>query len=312
MQDLQTLRAFVAVAREGSVSRAAERLHLTQPAVSLKLKQMQDRLAMTLFRRNPHGLTLTADGRSLLPMAERALEAMVAFERNAQSLNSALRGKLRIGTIIDPEFIRLGPLLHELVATAPQVETELHHATSGIALQRLLSDELDFGFYLAEPGEAGADQSPELAGHGIRSRELTRFQYFVVAPRGWENDIASTDWRHLVNLPWITTPPASVHHRLLKRVLQPRNLTPKSVAQVDQESSMLELVRAGMGLSLARDSLALAEKQKHGLLIVPGVALSCALSVIWKDNQTEDAIMQVMHSLLDRVWGADTSRAEES
>ncbi|MCH8551458.1 MAG: LysR family transcriptional regulator [Natronospirillum sp.] len=304
MLDLQTLRAFVAVAREGSVSRAAERLHLTQPAVSLKLKQMQDRLAMRLFKRNPHGLTLTADGRRLLPMAERALAAMATFERNAQSLNSSLRGKLRIGTIIDPEFIRLGPLLHELVASAPQVETELHHATSGIALQRLLKDELDFGYYLDEPGDAASDQPSELAAHKVRHRELTRFQYFLVAPRGWEKEVAAADWRHLVRLPWITTPPESVHHRLLKRVLQPRNLAPKSVAQVDQESSMLELVRAGMGLSLARDTVALAEKQKHGLLVVPGIALPCALSVIWKEDQTEDAIIQLMHSLLDRVWGA--------
>ncbi|MDX1464157.1 MAG: LysR family transcriptional regulator, partial [Halomonas sp.] len=53
MQDLQTLRAFVTVARQGSVSRAAERLHLTQPAVSLKLKQFQVGLGLILFQRRP-------------------------------------------------------------------------------------------------------------------------------------------------------------------------------------------------------------------------------------------------------------------
>ncbi len=73
MQHLQGLRAFVSVAREGSVSRAAERLHLTQPAVSLKLKQLQDDLGLRLFRRKPQGLVLSADGHNLLPVAEKAL-----------------------------------------------------------------------------------------------------------------------------------------------------------------------------------------------------------------------------------------------
>ena len=68
-QPLQTLRAFVTVAREGSVSRAAERLHLSQPAVSLKLKQLQQDLGLTLFERRPQGLALTADGQALLPSA---------------------------------------------------------------------------------------------------------------------------------------------------------------------------------------------------------------------------------------------------
>jgi len=98
MQDLQTLRAFVTVAREGSVSRAAERLHLTQPAVSLKLKQFQAVLGLTLFQRRPQGLELTADGRALLPAAEKALAAMAGFEQSARALHSTLRGRGPPGT----------------------------------------------------------------------------------------------------------------------------------------------------------------------------------------------------------------------
>ncbi len=72
MQDYATLRAFVAVARTGSVSRAAEQLHLTQPAISLKLKQLQANLGLTLFSRRPQGLALTSDGHALLPAAEKS------------------------------------------------------------------------------------------------------------------------------------------------------------------------------------------------------------------------------------------------
>ncbi len=134
MVDLQTLRAFVSVAREGSVSRAAEHLHLTQPAISLKLKQLQQEVGLPLFRRRPQGLTLTEDGEALLPAAEKALATAAAFEQQARALHSTLRGRLRIGTIVDPEFIRLGAFLHRLVERAPQLETELHHGMSGSML----------------------------------------------------------------------------------------------------------------------------------------------------------------------------------
>ncbi|MEC9306156.1 MAG: LysR family transcriptional regulator, partial [Pseudomonadota bacterium] len=116
MQEYATLRAFVAVAHTGSVSKAAEQLHLTQPAVSLKLKQLQLHLGLTLFTRRPQGLTLTADGYALLPAAENALASALAFEQSASALHSTLRGKLRIGTIVDPEFIRLGDFLSRLMA----------------------------------------------------------------------------------------------------------------------------------------------------------------------------------------------------
>jgi DNA-binding transcriptional LysR family regulator len=65
----QTLRAFVAVAREGNVSRAAQRLHLSQPAVSLQLKRLAQTTGLVLFNRTPRGLALTPDGAALLPQA---------------------------------------------------------------------------------------------------------------------------------------------------------------------------------------------------------------------------------------------------
>lgn len=183
MQEYASLRAFVAVARTGSVSRAAEQLHLTQPAVSLKLKQLQASLGLTLFSRRPQGLSLTADGLALLPAAEKALASASAFEQTASALHSTLRGKLTIGTIVDPEFIRLGAFLSRLMLRAPQLETELHHGMSGRVLARIEQGELDVGFYLAPPGEG--------TGHpALAWRELTQFDYHVIAPpagrHGWQ------------------------------------------------------------------------------------------------------------------------------
>ncbi|PMR77913.1 LysR family transcriptional regulator [Billgrantia endophytica] len=300
MQDLQTLRAFITVAREGSVSRAAERLHLTQPAVSLKLKQLQQTLGLTLFKRRPQGLELTADGQALLPAAERTLATMAAFEQSAQALHSTLRGRLKIGTIVDPEFIRLGAFLHRLVERAPQLETELQHGMSGTVLDWIKRGELDVGFFLAPPGQGPAASAAESP--GVMHRELTHFHYHVIAPAGWASRLVRTDWASLAALPWIVTPPNSAHHRLLKGILEPLGLVPNGVAQVDQEACMLDLVRAGVGLSLARDALAMAERQERGLVVAKGVRLPCTLCFAWQRERSEEPAIAAALEVLGEVW----------
>lgn len=301
MQDYATLRAFVAVARTGSVSRAAEQLHLTQPAISLKLKQLQVNLGLTLFSRRPQGLALTADGHALLPAAEKALASAQGFEQTAGALHSTLRGKLSIGTIVDPEFLRLGDFLSRLMARAPQLETELQHGMSGSVLNRVEQGDLDVGFYLAPPGEG-----PRLApgkGHGpLVWRELTHFDYHVIAPAGWENRLIDTRWEHLATLPWIITPQDSAHHRLLKQALAKSGAVPNRVAQVNQEACMLDLVRAGVGLSLARDALAMAERQESGLAVADNIRLPCALSFIWRHDSNNEPMVNAALSTLDEVW----------
>ncbi len=297
MQDLQSLRAFVTVAREGSVSRAAERLHLTQPAVSLKLKLFQESLGLILFQRRPQGLSLTGDGHALMPAAETALAAMAAFEQNARALHSTLRGQLKIGTIVDPEFVRLGAFLRRLVERVPQIETELHHGMSGNVLEWVRRGDLDVGFYLAPPGVGPGSGAAEIA-----YRELTLFHYHVIAPAGWGSHLVGADWSNLASLPWIVTPAESVHHRLLHAVLDPLGVTPNGVARVDQEVCMLDLVRAGVGLSLARDALALAERQERGLTVAEDVRLPCALSFVWRRDRGDEAVIAEALEVLGGVW----------
>lgn len=299
MRDLKALRAFVAVAHHGSVSRAAEALHLTQPAVSLKLKQLQEALGISLFQRHAQGLALTADGHALLPAAESALAALRAFDLSAQSMHDTLRGQLRIGTIVDPEFIRLGAFMHQLMQRAPQVDIELHHGMSGSTLERVIRRELDVGFYLGPPGmpPPSDDGAP-----AVEHLELTHFHYYIIAPAGWSWRLNRTDWTGLATLPWIVTPTVSVHHRLLNEQLAPLGLTPRRVAQVDQEACMLDLVRAGVGLALARDTLALQEQQERGLVIVDGVRLPCALSFVWLKERRDEPVIATARSVLADTW----------
>jgi len=295
--ELQTLRAFVAVAREGNVSRAAQRLHLSQPAVSLQLKALAEATGLALFTRTPKGMALTQDGAALLPLADRALAGLADFAQAAAALHHTVRGTLRIGTILDPEFIRLGAFLKTLVESAPQIGTELRQGMSGQVLSQIARGELDVGFFLDLPDDP--------AGPPYQLRSLARFTYRVLAPAGWGPQVRGKDWKALAALPWLATPAASAHHRLLRRVFGPGSLTgmePRRVALVDQEASMLDLVKSGVGLSLVRDSIAIREAQARGLVVADQVALECDLSFVCLATRAGDPVIASALAALDSVW----------
>lgn len=293
----QTLRAFVAVARQGNVSRAAAGLYLSQPAVSLQLKALAGLTGLTLFSRTPQGMALTRDGAALLPVAEKALAALADFGQAAAGLHNTLRGTLRIGTILDPEFIRLGAFLKQLVESAPTIQTELRQGMSGDALERLDQGVLDVGFFLDPP------DAP--LGPPFLRQPLARFRYSVLAPAGWGPQVRGKDWKALAVLPWLDTPTASVHSRLLRRVFGPGSLTgmePHRVALVDQEASMLDLVRSGVGLSLVRDAIAMREAQARGLVLADRVSLDCELSFVCLRSRKREPVIAAALLALDQVW----------
>ena len=293
---MDALHVFATVAREGSLSRAAQKLHLTQPAVSLQIKALQERLNLRLFERTPRGMRLTPDGAALLPLADRVLEAQREFAGAARRLHTQVRGVLTIGTILDPEFIRLGAFLKELVESAPQVQTVLRQGMSGEVLARVQAGDADVGFFLGDPNDGLADAP-------FQVRLLTPFTYRVLAPAGWGPQVLGQDWQGLAQLPWIETPAASAHHRLLRRKLEPLGLRVRRVAEVDQEASMLDLVRSGVGLSLVRDSVAIREVQARGLVVADRVALDCALSFVCLAHRADEPPIAAAWDALRKVWG---------
>ncbi|CAD9219371.1 Transcriptional regulator [Burkholderia cenocepacia] len=296
--DLTLLRAFATVAREGNLTRAAAQLHVTQPAVSLQIKHLQETLGVALFTRTSRGLALTRDGQTLLPHAERALAAAADVQRAAAALRHEVRGRLRIGTILDPGFLRLGGFLRALVETHPQIETALRHGMSGWVIEQVRAQALDVGYYIGRPEE----DSPrdDALFHTVT---LTRFEYRVLAPAGWKERVQrAQDWRALAALPWIWTPPASAHHRLLSRRFAAAGAQPVKVAEVDQEQSMLDLVKSGIGLTLARDSTALAEAHAHALTIVEPVTVPTELTFVTLAARRDEPAIAAALRLIEAQW----------
>jgi DNA-binding transcriptional LysR family regulator len=241
---------------------------------------------------------LTRDGQALLPHAERALSAANDVGRAAASLRHEVRGTLRIGTILDPEFLRLGGFLKQLVETWPHIETALRHGMSGWVLDQIRAGELDVGYYIGQPADHDARD-----GAAFHAVTLTHFQYRVLAPAGWKDRVkGARDWRSLAALPWIWTPPASAHNRLLSRCFAEAGVKPVKVAEVDQEPSMLDLVKSGVGLTLARDAIAIAEAHAHALTIVDGITVPTQLSFVTLAARKDEPAIAAALKLIDQQW----------
>jgi len=173
--EIYQLRAFAAVADAGQLTRAAERLHISQPALSAQIKALEEELEVRLFERTPNGMQTTRAGRELLVHAEKVLAAAEALRQAASAARGETAGRLRIGTLSDPQFIRLGDILGKAVERYPLLELELHHEITGAALEAVRDGTLDASFYYGDIG------SPQVA--GLALRELV---YRVAAPAEWK------------------------------------------------------------------------------------------------------------------------------
>ncbi|WP_428310503.1 LysR family transcriptional regulator [Hydrocarboniphaga sp.] len=294
--DLKQLRVFVMVARHGSITRAAEAMHLTQPALSLQLKALQDAVGAPLFKRTPQGMELLAAGSSLLPYAEAVLSANDAFRSAAAQVSGQVSGRLHLGTILDPDFLRLGALLGLMLQRHPAVQTDVSHGISGWVLAQLRTGALDMGFYLGQPDD-----------ERLEAAVLTPFNYRVVAPPAWQARVAGAGWNELAQLPWIWTPPESVHNRLLSAQFERVGATPRIAAQVDVEPSMLDLVKAGVGLSLVRESVAIAQA-RDGHVALSDMALGTELTLLCRRRDRDKPMIRAVFAVAEALWAAPASR----
>ena len=291
--EIYQLRAFVAVARTGHMTRAAEQLHLTQSAVSKQLKALEEELGGPLFDRTTAGMLPSAFGKRLLPLAQHALDAAVELTEAAKRMHGQLSGTLRLGTIIDPPSLRLGELLSEMQQHYPQVDVRLEHGISGSVLQRLKAGELDAGFFLGEVDD------PEL-----RVLELGMESYAVAAPKVWATRVAGRSWAELAAMPWIGTARGSSQTAIMEKILRRQGLVRQTVAEADQESSMLDLVQAGVGLCLVRERLAQGLLAAGSIVAWDGERIACPLSLLMLAGAAARPLQAALRERMFSVWPA--------
>src|SRR6478609_1885378 len=151
--DLDSLDIFRTVVAEGGVIRAAQKLNRVQSNVTTRIKQLEQRLGRTLFRRQGRGLVLSPEGELLLSYAQRLFR--LADEAENELKSGHAMGVLRIGSLESTAGSRLAPLLSRFHRQHPGVVVELATGTTGALLQRVASFEMEAAF-VSEPFSPGA------------------------------------------------------------------------------------------------------------------------------------------------------------
>ncbi|MFO8045035.1 MAG: LysR family transcriptional regulator [Halomonas sp.] len=149
--DTQNLQAFLAVAESGSFSRAAEQLHLTQPAVSKRIAVLETQIDARLFDRIGRGINLTEAGRLLLPRARQILVMVDDSRRALGNLEGSVAGSLTLATSHHIGLHRLPPLLKAYTRAHSGVRLDLHFLDSEEAYQGVLDGSLEIAVVTLAP-----------------------------------------------------------------------------------------------------------------------------------------------------------------
>lgn len=234
MIDVRQLRYFVEVATLGSIKRAAERLHIAQPALSRRMALLEHELGAALFDRSASGVTLTAAGRRLLGRAASLADEIGRLRERLHTDVDQPTQLLHLGAIPSPSLMLLTRLVAEYHRIEPDVVLQVVEAPSPILRELLFADRLDIAL-LTDP----------TVDDRIASRPLWRERLFLVTPAG--RDSTATG---LAGLPFVlpTRDPriADLIERALRRIGLPFHFD----LEIASAASVKHLIGTGSAYSV--------------------------------------------------------------
>ena len=238
--DLRHLRAFVEVARHGNFTRAAEGLHICQPALTVQIKQLEQSLGVKLFDRDRRHVALTQAGRELLPSVERVLADVEDIETNSRGLATHQRGSVVVAALPSIAASALPPAIHRLSATHPGISVRLIELIGTRIVDAIKAGEADFGV----GNYAKIDR--DLSYQRLWSDRMAAF-----VPRA--HPLAkrrAVSFRDVVTYPLILTRRGSSVRVLVDRILERHRLTANVVQEASYVPTILGLVAAGIGVGI--------------------------------------------------------------
>ena len=152
MLEFRVLRYFLAIAREGNITRAANTLHVTQPTLSRQIQELEDRLGHKLFIRSSHSVTLTEEGILLRKRAEEILDLVDKTEAEFDNYQSEIAGDVYIGGGETVAISFVADVINELITAYPKMHFHLYSGNASDVTYRLDRGLIDFGI-LIEPAD---------------------------------------------------------------------------------------------------------------------------------------------------------------
>jgi DNA-binding transcriptional LysR family regulator len=293
--ELYQLRGFAAVAELGHLTRAAERLHVSQPALSAQIKALEDELDLVLFERGAGGMTLTAAGREVLSEAQRVIAATQSLRVRALGLHGQLSGRVSMGAVADPALTRVADVLRCAVDRYPLLEIDIHQEISGAAFGKVRDGELDASFYFGNAAHPA-----------VASMPLRELAFRVVVPAAWAKRLSRASWEVLAAQPWIMTPPVSTHYALASDLFAAHGIAPSRRVEADHEAVVNSLVAAGLGVALMREDLA---EHAPGIAMFGDTRIVTTLAFLYRREREDDPPIRALRDVVGAVWNASGDAA---
>ncbi len=282
--DLQALRYFRIVAREGSFSQAAQKLNYAQSNLSTKIRQLEGELETPLFRRHAHGVTLTEKGESLLAYADRLVHLLEEAESVVRDDGTA-KGSLSVGSMESAAITFIPALLAEYHRRCPGVALTVKTGVSAASMRSVLDGSLDGAFV------AGATGHAELSSVPVRRERLALFS------------AAGTETTPVANLlagPLLVLPHGCSYRQSLEEWLDAERIFPERAVEFDSIGALLASVSAGLGAALFPESLASVYTAAKGLIChtIPEPYAWADISFVWRRDRFMDSTFRSFLGLL--------------
>jgi len=289
--ELYHLKTFITVAEEGHLTRAAQRLNTSQPAVSAHIKNLEEELGLILFTRTPKGMRLTEEGSVLKIRAVEALSMIDTIRDQAGVLKEEVSGTLRLGLHIDPRYLRIDSLLSYLQRTHSRLDFHLLQRWTWQQFDDLAKGRIDAGFVYGEPPHVD-----------ITSMLLKRCNIRMVGPAAWEDRLTGAGWAEMAAMPWIWTPPNCTFSAIATEAFQKRNLKPVKVTLADQEPVVATLVASGIGLAIMIEDEAMEYRDAGKVAVWDEIVGTIDLNFVYSRKRAKEAVVCAAIESVRAVW----------
>jgi DNA-binding transcriptional LysR family regulator len=256
---VDTLRVFVTVAELRSFSRAAAILHISQPAVTLQIKNLENEFGMKLIHRTTKRVELTQAGKIVYDRAVNILRMYDETKQEVMMLRNVISGKLKIGASFTIGEYILPRILAEFAGQYPQVETEVNIANTNMVVHEVRSGSLDLGLVEGEVSDE------ELRAEPYMDDELV-FIFPPHHPLAMQHEITVED---LNNQVWILRESGSGTRYHFDRFQKEQGLAAKRCYVFGSSQGVKEAVAEGLGIALLSRWTLLKELAAREIVALP-------------------------------------------
>jgi DNA-binding transcriptional LysR family regulator len=285
--DLKLLRYFLAVAEELHFGRAAARLNMSQPPLSLHIKELESQLGTLLFIRHSRSVALTHAGKVLMEESRRLLTSANQALARVEQIGRGEAGRIELGIVGTAMWSEVRTIMRGYLKAYPNVDVIFRERSPVMQMALLERRELDVGIWrMATEPSAGFTS--------IRLRDAAFLVAMPGSPLVGETAIALAD---LQNEYFVTMPSAHSDWAFLHRVCQQAGFSPLIVREAVEPQTVLAMISMGMGITLAADSY--AKMQWPGVVFRPlKERIPADLYVVYDERQATPAVDKLIATLI--------------